>query len=857
VNCRRGHRPRLQLRYNRGVQWPSRSAHNSDHTKSSRFWEKAAWARCTARDTKLKREVAIKVLPDEFSRDADRLSRFQREAEVLASLNHPNIAAIYDLEEANGSQFLVLELVDGETIADRLKRGAIPVDEALEIAKHICEALEAAHEKGIVHRDLKPANVKITPDGKVKVLDFGLARALERAPANANFSNSPTLSMMATNAGVILGTAAYMSPEQAKGRPADKRSDVWAFGCVLYEMCTGKIAFNGEDVSDTLAAVLRAEPDRTALPADLSPCVRALIDGCLKKDRRDRIADMSTARFLMSEPVGLLQATAPPSRGRSRWSRALPIAMAVLVLVALAIGVWLSRRSTSLPVSRSTFVLPEGQTFSGSGLGVVAISPDGSHLAYGANGQLYIRSMSDFDSKVILGTEGSAVTSPTFSPDGRSIVFYSGPERAIKRISTSGGPPMTVCTVDEAPYSITWGPDDIVFTAPGKGIMRVAAKGGSPELLLKLNAGEEARAHQILPDGQTVLFTLVTDVGAGLQRRSQVVVQSLKTAQRKPLISNAAFARYVPTGYIVYVSGSSTGGTLFAVPFDASRQELTGEAMPMIEGVRTANDVAHFSFSETGTFVYMPGRASGGAGPPSTQLDLALVDRKGGVQPLRLPPASYQHPRVSPDGKQVAYFIDDGKESNIWLYNLSGTSAPRRLTFGGKNRFPIWSGTGQRIAFQSDREGDAAIYAQRADISGVAERLTKPEQSTVHIPESWSPNGETLLFSVTKGSDTTLWTLSLRDKKTSEFAGIRSTTPTDAVFSPDGRWVAYISTTAYTQPRHLELDVQPFPPNGEKYLISSGVGIHPVWASNGGAPFRLSSPADDGERFAASRFHDY
>jgi serine/threonine-protein kinase len=802
-----------------------------------------------ARDTKLKREVAIKLLPDEFSRDGDRTSRFQREAEVLASLNHPNIGAIYDLLEAEGSRFLVLELVEGETLAERIARGPIPLEDALDIAKQIGDALEAAHEKGVIHRDLKPANVKVSPEGKVKVLDFGLAKAMSGANASATagshpgmegtqaiptLSNSPTM-LTSTMGGMILGTVAYMSPEQAKGRPADKRSDVWAFGCVFYEMLAGRSAFGGEDISDTLAAVLRAEPDWTALPADLRLSLRIVVEGCLKKDRRERIGDISAARFLMREAAGLL--LPPPAPSKARRLRGILIAMAALVVGALAgIGIWISRTPTPSRVSRSTFTLPEGQNFTGTALNVVAISRDGSQIAYVADRQLHIRAMSDFSSKVVPGSEGALITTPVFSPDGRSIVFYSGTDRAIKRLSTAGGVSVPVCSIDNAPYGLTWDSDDIVFADRGKGIMRVPAKGGNPELLAKLSAGEIASAAQILPDANAVLFAVAKGMNNDQQMQWNVVAQSLKTGERKSLISNGAYARYVPTGHIVYASLSSSGATLFAVPFDVRRLKLAGEPTPVVEGVRrtTSNGIANFSVSETGTLVYVPGRRVS-----SEQLDLALVDGKGSVQPLKLPPAAYEHPRVSPDGRQVAYSIDDGKEANIWIYDLSGTSAPRRLTSGGRNRFPVWSGNGQRIAFQSNREGSAAIYWQRADISGgIAERLTMPEQGTVHIPESWSRDNETLVFSTTKDSVVSLWTFSMRDQKVAEFGGVRSSTPTDAVFSPDGRWIAYATTDEghfgpYVQPRGLELYVQPFPPTGEKYLISSTNGIHPAWSRDG------------------------
>jgi eukaryotic-like serine/threonine-protein kinase len=795
-----------------------------------------------ARDTKLNREVALKILPAEFALDADRLARFKREAQVLASLDHPNIGAIYGFEDSDDVHALVLQLVEGPTLADRIMQGSVAVEEALPIARQIAEALEAAHEKGVIHRDLKPANIKLTADGNVKVLDFGLAKLLDTEPAisgqvrtnTPGLTNSPTITTPAmTQLGVILGTAAYMSPEQAKGKPADKRSDIWAFGCVLYEMLTGRRAFEGEDVSDTLAAVLRAEPLWSALP-DLSPPIRALIDGCLRKNRLDRISDMSTARFLLNEPRALCPAPVAEARLAATQQQPLRVpllAVAVLGMGALiGAGLWLSRSMPLLSVSRSVFTLPENQNFSGVQRPIIAMAPDGSQFVYVANGQLHVHSMSEFDSKPIVGTEGPTVTTPVFSPDSRSIAFYKGTDHAIKRIATTGGVAFTICSVDDAPYGMTWGSDGIIFAVFNQGIMRVSANGGTPEMLVKLNGGEAVNGPQMLPDGRAVLFAVATVPGEWDQ--AEIVVQLVKSSERKRLIPRGTYARYVPTGHIVYVSG----GTLFAVPFDAKRLEVTGGPMPVVEGVRRAQGtgIAQYGFSTTGSLIYVPGPVSS----PVRQLDLALVDGRGDVQPLKLPPGTYNHPRVSPDGKRVAFSVEDGRDANVWIYDLSGKSAMRRLTFGGRNRFPIWSRNGERITFQSDRDGDPAVFWQRADISGGAERLTKPEKGAVHIPESWSPTNDVLLFSVTNASVTSLWTYSERDRRTSEFSNIRSSTPTDAVFSPDGRWVAYLSTDEgrpgpYVGPRNFGLFVQPFPPTGEQYLISSGGGIHPMWSHDG------------------------
>src|SRR5712692_9635336 len=780
-----------------------------------------------ARDTKLGRDIALKILPDTFTHDPERLARFRREAQVLASLNHPHIGAIYGLDEANGQQFLVLELVDGESLDKRIAHGRIPVDESLGIAKQIGEALEAAHEKGIIHRDLKPANIALTKDGNVKVLDFGLAKAVEPASGTSlDLANSPTITSpaMMTSFGMILGTAAYMSPEQAKGRGADKRSDVWAFGCVLYEMLTGKRAFRGEDVSDTLAAVLRGEPDWTALPAEVSPGIRMLLMRCLEKDRKKRIADISTALFLIDEPAIVAPRT-------PMWRRAIPFLVTVILAGALVGGVAWNRRPSSIPltITRFPLTLAGGQEFTNDGRQVVAISTDGTHLVYVANQRLHLRSMSDLEAIAIPGTEiPQGVLNPVFSPDGRSIAFWSGADQTVKRIAINGGAAVTICPA-ERPFGMSWDADGILFGQSRAGIMRVLASGGEPEILVKINGGEIAYGPQMLPDGRTLLFTLATGTGTDRWDKAKVVVQSSRSGERKTLIDGGSDGRYLPTGHIVY----ARGGTLFAVRFDLRRLEVTGEPVPIVEGVRRGNSpgvttgVAHFSVSNTGSLIYVPGPVSTAA----DQRALARLDRKGGTEPLKLPSGPYEFPRVSPDGKHLAFGTDDGKEAIVWIYDLSGTSAMRRLTFGGRNRFPIWSADGARVAFQSDREGDLGIFWQRADGTGTAERLTRPEQGTSHFPESWDPNGERFLFSVSKGSSdsgVSLWTFSLQEKKAEPFGGVQeSGAPlTQAIFSPDGRWVAYGSTETGMDAVY----VQPFPATGAKYQISKDRGQSPLWS---------------------------
>ena len=463
-----------------------------------------------ARDTRLDRDVAIKTLPEEFEEDAERLARFKREAKLLASLNHANIAAIYGLEQYEGKHVLILELVEGETLADHLRRGPLAVDESLRLAAQIAEALQAAHEKGVIHRDLKPANIKITEDGTVKVLDFGLAKASGVDSSEADgLSNSPTLRTLASSPGMILGTAAYMSPEQAKGRPVDRRTDIFAFGCVLYEMLTGKRAFQGDDVSDTLAAVLRAEPDWNALPREISPALRTLIQGCLAKDRAKRIADISVTKFLLTEPSF---AGSTSSQPRSRLRTALLIAAVVLLSIAAGGAlVWkLEPPAAAVPVITFRIDLPEGQTFNGNTMPNVAISRDGARIVYAANSRLYYRSISEVEAHAIAGTENttdvSVVAAPAFSPDGRSIAFYSS--GSIKTIPVEGGTAVTIGTVSRLLGGIKWTTEGLVFADGDSAIVRLSPDGGKPERLVTGQNDETISGPQILPGGQSVLFTV-------------------------------------------------------------------------------------------------------------------------------------------------------------------------------------------------------------------------------------------------------------------------------------------------------------------------------------------------------------
>jgi eukaryotic-like serine/threonine-protein kinase len=790
-----------------------------------------------ARDSKLKREVAIKVLPDVLAGDPDRLARFQREAELLATLNHPNIAAVYGLEDQGSARAIILELIEGATLEEQIRKGPIAMDEALRIARQIVDALEAAHDRGVIHRDLKPANIKVTPDGNVKVLDFGLAKMLESEAQASALSMSPTISLHATYAGVILGTAAYMSPEQARGKLVDRRTDIWAFGCVVFEMLTGKRVFDpaGDTVSDAVAAVLTQEPDWRALPAATPPHIVGLLRRCLQKDARKRLPHIGVARLDIDEgpPVSLSPASAASS-ARPIWRRALPVAMAVLLTTAVAGASWWRFRSGPAPqaVTRFTVTLPEGQGFTSGGRQIIGISPDGRQIVYVANFRLYLRAMADLEARLIGGPDsGTAVTNPVFSPDGASIAFYSG-DNTIKRIAATGGAAMTLGSFTN-PMGMSWGPDGILLGQPPQGILRVPPGGGTPEVIVKAKDDEILYGPQMLPGGNVVLFTVAkarSGTSVAVWDKAQVVVQRLPSGDRKMLFEGGSDARYLPSGHIVY----TVGGIVFAVPFDVEHLSIAGVPVSVVEGVArsagAATAATQLSVSANGTLAFLPGPvALNGDGR-----ELVIFDRKGAGTPLNVPPANIQHPRVSPDGKRVAFFIENDKESVVWTYELSGSTAMRRITFGGNSRFPIWSADGQYIAFQSDREGDAGIFRQRADGAGTAERLTKADSGTTHIPESWSPKGDGLLFRASKGGRNLLMFYAMKDNQASPFGAVAAGAPTDARFSPDGRWVAYESGELAGSGRSI--NVQPFPATGATYqlpVVEVGGYRHPTWSADG------------------------
>ena len=786
-----------------------------------------------ARDTHLGRQVAIKVLPVIFATDPDRLARFEREARILASLNHPHIAAIYGVEtepsdDGAPRRALVMELIEGPTLAERIRRGPLPMAEALPVARQIAEALEAAHEQGLVHRDLKPANIKIRPDGTVKVLDFGLAKSVARpataTPVPPDSAHSLTFRTGSKDADAIVGTAAYMSPEQARGDAVGSRTDIWAFGCVVYEMVVGRPAFDAPTTTETLSEVLKTEPDWQQLPKDTPDGIRRLLRRCLTKDPKSRLADIRDAHFDLDEPASDVVRDAR----RVRWDVGPRWAIAgVAAVIAIGVLTWsdLTRpEATPEPprsVTRFVVPLPEGQQFTDQSGQLVAISPDGTNVVYVAGQRLYLRPMSGLEARAIPGGEGD-VSSPVFSPDGRTVAFYSAGEGALKRLDIAGGAPVTIAKMDR-PFGLSWSEPDIVFGQSRRGILRVPSTGGVPEMLVALR-DEFPSSSQMLPGGRGVLFSVRSSPNDQVQAR--VVVQPLDGGERKTLVEGGLDGRYLPTGHLVYV----ISGDLFAAPFDLASLSVSGGAVPLIEGIRRSTliaspSAAQFSYSSTGSLAFLPGPHL----LSDANVDLALFDRKGSPAALGLPPRPYRSPRVSPDGRSVAFDIEDANGAAVWVYELAAGKAMRQLTFGGKNHHPTWSRDGQWVAYQSDREGHLGIFRQRADGSGLAERLTKPEGGAEHVPQSWSKDGGQLLFSVFKDKVWALWTLSVKDRQVAPFGDVRSVELAEGGFSPDGQWVAYRSRESEAAPSQVFL--QPFPATGTKYLVRNG--SHVYWSPRG------------------------
>jgi Tol biopolymer transport system component len=680
----------------------------------------------------------------------------------------------------------------------------------------------------------------VRPDGIVKVLDFGLAKVLEPVSAGStNATASPTITSpaMMTNTGVILGTAAYMSPEQAKGRAADKRSDVWAFGCVLYEMATGRRAFEGDDISDTLAAVLRGEPDWTRLPANVSPAIVALLRGCLDKDPRRRIGDLSTARFIIDHGGYATAAVAVPPVSRIRRAAWTVVAVAAAaVITAYTTWTLTTVSAPSLPLARSTIALPMGDRFSNTGVHVVALSADGSRLAYTANQRLYLRPMGQLEATPIRGTEGTdaaAGRSPFFSPDGRWIGFWQ--DGQLKKVSITGGAPLVLCAAQN-PFGASWMTDNTILYGQSEqgggkgtaGIWRVSSEGGKPEHVVKVEAGYVAQGPQMLPGGRAILFTLVRFPEPDT---AQIVVQLLDSGRRHVVVPRGTDAQFVPTGHLVY----ALDGTLLAVPFDVTRLAVTGAAVPLVEDVAQQNVTAHFAISSHGALVYVPRDAVFGS---QAQRTIVWVDRQGHEDPLKAPPRAYFYPRLSPDGTRVALDVRD-QEHDIWIWTLAGETLERLTLEPTFEQYGVWTPDGKTVIYASSRLGGPSaprsLFRRPAVGTGTAEQLI---QGTVaQFPSSVTPDGTALIFraetppakvGTRPGSDLVLLPLDSEHRTRPLLA-----TPFDelnAEVSPDGHWLAYESNES----GRLEIYVRPFPNvDVDKRQVSSNRGTQPLWARNG------------------------
>jgi serine/threonine protein kinase/Tol biopolymer transport system component len=794
-----------------------------------------------AHDTKLGRDVAIKVLPDKFARDFERLARFQREAKLLASLNHPNIATIHGLEQSGDTHYLVMELVPGETLRDRiLREGALPITEALTIGKQIAEALEAAHnsEKSIIHRDLKPANVKVTPEGRVKVLDFGLAKAFVAEPSTEDISNSPTLSALPTMQGVILGTAAYMSPEQACGKPVDKRTDIWALGCVLYELLSGKQAFPGQNTTEVLADVVKAEPDWRILPSFTPVEIRGLLQRCLRKDSLRRLRDVGDARIEIDDALAAAssgeQASSADARSRLRrtplWAG---VAVLSFVVAVSGIALWSLRRPSpaapGIPI-RTTISLPEDQELvlnDDNGAYTLGISPDGKSLVYAARqagrSQLYLRPLDQFEARLLPGSDGARY--PFFSPDGQWVAFFA--EGKLQKVSVMGGEPLTICEVPPVGRGGgSWGPDDMIVFSAGSppGLWQVSGGGGAPKALTEPDGARGEPGHfwpQFLPSGKNVLFSIGPTGPGGL------AVLSLETGKwRRILATQAKQARYVSTGHLLYAQE----GALRAVAFDLGKAEPVGSPVPVLDPIFDAPNAGgtFFALSQNGTLAYVPG---------GTEYSLVSVDRQGRVMPLTQERQGYRFPQLSPDGKRVAVTIDpsDQGNSNIWVYDIErGTQT--RLTVAGHSIVSDWRPDGTRLAISSSKAGSMNLFLQPADASGNAEQLlSRPAND---YPDSWSPDGRFLAFeedNPNTGAD--LWMLYVVDHTASPFL-VTASNESQSTFSADGHWLAYRSDESGRD----EIYVRPFPGPGGEQQISSEGGSYPVWSRNGKELFYRRGP---------------
>jgi len=762
-----------------------------------------------ALDTRLGRDVALKVLPPEFTADAERLVRIEREAHLLGALNHPNIAAIYALEQVGGVSGLILELVEGPTLADRLARGRCSPNETVRIARQIAEALDAAHEKGIAHRDLKPGNVKVTHDGIVKVLDFGLAKVVESSVGAVDRDHSGTLPVASTGDGIVLGTVAYMAPEQARGQVVDRRADIWAFGVVVYEMLTGTLPFHGESTSDVMAAVLNKEPDWSALPDGVPARVRELLRLCLTKDRRQRLQAIGDARIFLDAPVqSVLSRPDVPRRSALGWS------VAGLLALALAIGWWSESRAPRSEVDQPFLQL---DLDAGSNeVSQLAISPDGMRIVFVSNGHLATRRLDEGTVTSLSGTDGAS--NPFFSPDGRWVAFFA--EGTLKKMSLAGGAPVTLCDA-RGFYGGTWDDNDTIIAAVDQtgALFRVPAVGGTPHPFTDASAGGASSPTrnwpQVLPRGQGVLFGASNGSGQG---SLQILTPD---GGVKTLVKDTTHGRYLTSGFVVY----HQEGTLFAAPVDLGRFEVTGPAVRLVEGVSHANGRANFDVSASGTLVYH--RTPGG-----TDLVASWIGSSGVIEQLPLKPGNYRMPRLSPEGTRLALSVIEGSRQNLWVYNLRRNTFTR-LTFGVEpDSYPTWTPDGEFLAFRS---GNRLVWT-RSDGSGSLQRLEGVSANA--SPWSFSHDGRWLAFWPIQ-PDGEIWIVPVeRTPAALRLGAPRPLMPQTGAkgapaISPDGRWLAYTSGES----GRAEVYVMPFvsqgTPGAGKWPVSNDGGFAPTWSGNG------------------------
>jgi serine/threonine protein kinase len=788
-----------------------------------------------ADDLNLNRKVALKFLPDAFAGDPERMARFEREAKLVASLNHPNIAAIYGLEQAEGKRFLVLELVEGETLQQRLSKGPLQIEEALGVCRQIAEALEDAHEKGVIHRDLKPANVMITAGDKVKILDFGLAKALSDETQSVDSSQSPTLTEAMTRPGVILGTAAYMSPEQAKGKAVDKRADIWAFGCILYECLTGKRAFEGETVTETLAAILKGEPDWNALPATTPPNIRFVQRRCLEKAISRRFRDPSDLLIVIDEAHDIGEATAP-SRHKTRERLGWIVAALLFVIAGASLTrSYFHQTATEERSVRFSIAPPEQGTF--SWYASLEISPDGRQIVFVAtvNGKqmLWVRSLDSLESRFLPGTEGAR--SPFWSPDSQSIGFFSNGK--LNTLGLSGGVPHPVC--DALPYyeGGTWNRDGtIVFTKHGgEGpIYGVSASGGTTIAVTVLDASKQEIRHSrphFLPDGRHFLYFARSRVPAN----NAIYVGSLDSGESKRLFASDSEARYAPPGYLLFVNQS----VLMAQRFNADSMELSGDPARLVDSVHFDPEpgTADLSISADGTLAYRSGRLS---------TRLVWVDRAGKEISAIGPPGEYRNATLSPDEKRVIVdrFNPQALSRDLWLYDIARQTASRFTYDPADDSDAVWSPVGLRVVFASDRNGTRGLYQKIVDGNGQEENVMKSDLGRL-VPRDWSSDGRFIFyFAVGEQTGTHVWYLSLSgERKPTRFLQT-AFDELEPHISPDGHWIAYDSNESGKR----QVYVCSFPGADKKIQISTTGGNSPMWRHDGQELYFLS---EDGQMMAA------